>query len=166
MNISKNLCFCRQYMPQAAPLCRSPSGPSDPLFSVCFLWVLSPHIFLRAWHPNLIRLSSSLKMTCSTTIAVSNPLGMATPVFANSHCTPRVHPDVSGMPFLKSSQCTATESIRHVRQFGLSHCAYTSSASILPAAEETGIVSVRGSKLQFWRIVATASSLSTCICFV
>ena len=41
--------------------------------------------------------SSADTFTCSITIAVSKPSGIATPVLANSQFTPRFHADVSGI---------------------------------------------------------------------
>ena len=47
--------------------------------------------------------SSGDTVTCSITMAVSKPSGIAMPVLANCQSTPRTHADVSGMPSAKSS---------------------------------------------------------------
>ena len=74
--------------------------------------------------------SSAETCTCSITMAVSKPSGMATPVFANCQSRPRTHALVSGTsPSArpsKSDQCSATESMAHVSVFGMSVCATTS----------------------------------------
>ena len=88
--------------------------------------------------------SSGDTFTCSMTIAVSNPSGIATPVLAKSQFTPRVQADVSGIfPSSKSSYRTAMESSAQVRAFGASSCASTSRASTRPAALATAIRSTR-----------------------
>ena len=73
---------------------------------------------------------SSDTCTCSMTRAVSNPSGIATPVFANCQSTPRTHALVSGSSpsarFSKSDQCRAIESIAHVSAEGMSHRETTS----------------------------------------
>ena len=88
---------------------------------------------------------SSDTATCSMTMAVSKPAGMAMPVFANCQFTPRAHVLVSGSPFSKSSQRTAMESMQHVSTFGVSVCASTSRASTRPCASARLTSSTRSS---------------------
>ncbi len=108
--------------------------------------------------------SSSDTLTCSMTIAVSNPSGMATPVFANSQSLPRTQTEVSGIsPSAKPSQCTAMESIMHCRVFGESTLDTTSRASTLPKLRSTSTTSSSGPCSQFGNphLARTASTASS-----
>ena len=121
------------------------------------------------------RSSSSDTSTCSITIAVSNPSGMATPVFANSQSTPRTHELVSGTApgsrSAKSSHLTAIESSAHVSAEGTSllqvmsrdrtrpyaSSRATRSGRILPDdAESASVISATAS----WRDSSTCSEWS------
>ncbi len=87
--------------------------------------------------------SSSETSTCSTTMAVSKPAGMAIPVLANSQSIPRAQLEVSGIPCSKSYQWTAIESIAQVSALGISRRECTSLASTRPKPSSSLTASTR-----------------------
>ncbi len=111
---------------------------------------------------------SSETATCSITMAVSKPSGIAMPVLANCQFTPRIHVLVSGSPFSKSSQRTAMESMQQVSTLGACVCAKTSRASTRPRAADKLTSSVRasiGPKSHNSKMPSTACWRESSICF-